>query len=415
MKKIAYLVLFVVAASLAIAAVNTEYYGKSPKISVSLTSQDPDPVEPGKIVELSFKLENQGTLANDVVFEIFPEYPFSLLPGEVAVRNIGTLGTSQNTDRAVFVKYKLKVDQGAVDGNHEVKVRYKIGAFDSWNTIEDLTVKVQSHDAILSVDKIVATPDVIAPGSKTKLGISLKNYATSMLKDVKVTLEVGESGDEDTPFSPLGSTNEKVISVIDAQSTMLLEFSLLADPDAKSKTYKVPLKIQYSDVINKNYSKTNTIALVVGVEPDVSVYLDTTTIYTSGKTGELSVKIVNKGLSDIKFLNVKLEKGKGYSALSPYEVYIGNIDSDDYETADFKINVEKTKEKKVVLPLSIEYKDANNQDYAKRVNLELPLYTSSEAKKLGLVESSNKSWIFIVAILAIAGFFAYRRWKKRKK
>ncbi len=415
MKKIAYLILFIVAAGFAIAAVNTEYYGKSPKISVSLASQDPDPVEPGKIVELSLKLENQGTLADDVEFEIIPEYPFSLLPGEVALRNVGTLGTSQNTDRAVFVKYKLRVDQNAVDGNHEIKVRYKTGAFESWNTIEDLTVKVQSHDAILSVEKIVTTPDIIAPGSKTKLGISLKNYATSMLKDVKVTLEVGESGDEGTPFSPLGSTNEKVISVIDAQSTLLLEFDLLADPDAKSKTYKVPLKIQYSDVINKNYSKTNTIALVVGVEPDISVYIDTTSIYSSGSTGDLSIKIVNKGLTDVKFLNVNLEKGQGYRALSPYEVYIGNIDSDDYETADFKINVEKTNEKKIILPLTIEYKDANNQDYAKKMNLELPLYTSSEAKKLGFVESGNKLWIFIVIAAVIIGFFAYRRWKKRKK
>jgi len=354
-------------------------------------------------------------LANDVLFEIMPEYPFSLLPGEEAVKNVGTLGTSQNTDRTVFVKYKILVDQNAVDGNQEIKIRYKIGAFESWTTIDDLTVKVQSHDAILSVDRITAMPEVTAPGSKTRLSISLKNYASSLLKDVKVTLDLGKSGDEATPFSPIGSTNEKVISVIDAQASSIIEFSLLADPDAKSKTYKVPMKIQYSDTLNKNYSKTNTIALVVGVEPDISVYIDTSSIYSSGSTGDLSVKIVNKGLTDVKFLNVNLEKGQGYMALSPYEVYIGNIDSDDYETADFKINVEKTKDKKIILPLTVDYKDANNHDYIKKVNLELPLYTSSEARKLGLVTGSNKAWIFLVIAAVIIGFFAYRRWKRRKK
>ena len=415
MRKLVYFILFIVAAAFANAAVNTEYYGKSSKIMASLASQDPDPVEPGKIVELSFKLDNQGTLANDVLFEIMPEYPFSLLPGEEAVKNVGTLGTSQNTDRTVFVKYKILVDQNAVDGNQEIKIRYKIGAFESWTTIDDLTVKVQSHDAILSVDRITAMPEVTAPGSKTRLSISLKNYASSLLKDVKVTLDLGKSGDEATPFSPIGSTNEKVISVIDAQASSIIEFSLLADPDAKSKTYKVPMKIQYSDTLNKNYSKTNTIALVVGVEPDISVYIDTSSIYSSGSTGDLSVKIVNKGLTDVKFLNVNLEKGQGYMALSPYEVYIGNIDSDDYETADFKINVEKTKDKKIILPLTVDYKDANNHDYIKKVNLELPLYTSSEARKLGLVTGSNKAWIFLVIAAVIIGFFAYRRWKRRKK
>lgn len=415
MRKLAVLILFVIAATLASAAVNTVYYGKSPSISVSLASQDPDPVEPGKIVELSFKLDNQGELAYNVAFGILPEYPFSLLPGETAVKNIGTLGTAQDIASSVFVKYKLKVDQNAVDGSHEIKVRYKTENFESWSTIEDITVKVQSKDAILSVERFTTIPEVVAPGSKTKLMVSLRNHATSLLKDIKIILDLGKSGNEETPFAPVGSTNEKVISAIGPQATLPLEFNLLVDPDAKSKAYKVPLRIEYSDVLNKNYSKTRTITLIVGVEPDLSVYVDTTTVYSAGKTGEVSVKIVNKGLTDIKFLNVKLDKAEGYKVLSPYEVYIGNIDSDDYETADFKINVDKASKEKVILPLTIEYKDANNQEYTKKVSLELPLYTNSEAKKLGLVENGNKGILFAILIIAVVGFFAYRMWKKRRK
>src|SRR3989338_10525863 len=257
MKKLAVLVLLIMAATAANEIVNTVYYGKSPSISVSLASQDPDPVEPGKIVELSFKLDNQGELAYNVAFEILPEYPFSLLPGETAVKNIGTLGTAQDST-SVFVKYKLKVDQNAVDGNHEIKVRYKTENFESWSTIEDITVKVQSKDAILSVEKFTTVPEVVAPGSKTRLLISLRNHATSLIKDIKIVLDLGKSGDEETPFAPIGSTNEKVISAIDPQSTSPLEFNLLVNPDAKSKAYKVPLKMQYSNILNKNYSKTIT-------------------------------------------------------------------------------------------------------------------------------------------------------------
>ena len=207
----------------------------------------------------------------------------------------------------------------------------------------------------------------------------------------------------------------RAVSSIDPKDSVSVDFDLFVDPDAESKIYKVPLRLQYSDLLRKNYSKTLTVALVVGDEPDLSIYVDSSTIYTAGNTGEITVKIVNKGLTNIKFLNVNLDKASGYRLLSADNVYIGNIDSDDYETVDFKLSVEDTASKSLVLPLSIEYKDANNKNYKSKVNLELPLYTSSEARKLGLVQSSNSSIFIIVIIVAIVGFFGYRIWRKRKK
>ncbi len=415
MRKYILFLTFVLLAGIAFAAVNTQYMGKAPDLRVTISIQDPDPVEPGKEVEVSFKIENNGTTADNVIFEVLPEYPFSLIPGESPTKSIGTIGTSQNGKQSVIVRYKLRAAQDAVDGNHEIKVRYKIEGFDSWVMLEDLNIKVQSHDAIIAVDKFVSEPNIVAPGSRAKLVITLKNYATSLLKDIKVVLDLGKSGDEATPFSPLGSTNEKVISYIEPQSTKQIEFELLVDPDAASKSYKIPISIRYSDAISKNYSKSNIITVIVGDEPDVSVGIDSTTIYSAGTAGEITVKIVNKGLPDMKFVNVKLANSEKYRIISPAEIYIGNIDSDDYETADFKLYVEKTSEKKLLLPLTVEYKDANNKDYKNTVNLELPLYSSSEAKQLGLVKGNGKlTWVLLI-VLAVAGFFGYRMWKKRKR
>ncbi len=415
MKKFVLFVLCILAVGLSNAAVNTEYYGKSPRILVTLASQDPDPVEPGKIVELSFKLDNQGEMASGVTFEMIPEYPFSLQPGELASKNVGTLGTSQNGERNVFVKFKMKVDQNAVDNAYEVKVRYKTGDSESWVTIDDIPVKVQSKDAILSVERFTANPDTVSPGSKTKLTISLRNHAASLIKDIKVLLDLGLSGDDTTPFSPIGSTNEKVVSSIDSRSSANLDFDLVVDPDAKSQVYKIPLKLAYSDNLNKNYSKILLLSLVVGGEPDISAYIDGTTIYKAGKNGETTIKIVNKGLTDVKFLSARLSKGDNYKILSPENVYVGNIDSDDYETVDFKLGVNKDVKDKIVLPLSIEYKDSNNRNYKRDASLELPIYTSSEARSLGLEDNGNEMAIFVVIAVLVIGFFAYRSWKKRKK
>lgn len=415
MKKLIWLMVLVLSVGVAIAAVNTQYFGKAPDLRVTLPMQDPDPVEPGKEVEVSFKIENNGTTANDVTFEVVPEFPFSLVPGESASKSVGTIGTSQDGKQNVIVRYRLKVAQDAVDGNYKIKVRWKTEDFDSWVMHENLRIKVQSRDAIISVDKFITEPSVVEPGSKTKLTILLKNYATSLLRDVKVMIDLGKSGDESTPFSPIGSTNEKVLSYMEPGSSKSVEFELLVDPDAASKSYKIPVSIKYYDSLSKTYNKSNIVTVVVGGEPDVSIYVDSSTIYNAKSAGEITVKIVNKGLPDMKFVNVRLANSSKYRIISPAEVYIGNIDSDDYETADFKLYIERTSDKKVVLPLTVAYKDANNKNYKNVVNLELPLYSPSEAKRLGLSEGNGSfTWVILI-VLAAAGFFGYRYWKKRRK
>ena len=408
MRKLIFLVLLIVVSTAVCAAEN-------PNINVNIANQDPDPVEPGKIFEVSFKLDNQGGLANDVVFEILPEYPFYLLPDESPSKEIGAVGSTQSQGNSVFVKYRLKVDQNAVDGNHKIKVRYKTDP-ESWVKTENLTIKVQSQEAILSVEKYSTAPDIAQPGSKAKLSMTLRNYANSLLKDIKVILVLGKSGDDSTPFSPFGSTNEKVIPSVDAMSSAPLDFDLLVDSGAQSKIYKVPLNIQYSDALNKNYSKTLTLSIIVGGEPETSVYIEGTTIYTAGNTGDVTVKIVNKGFTDIKFLNVNLDNADGYKIISHPIVYIGNINSDDYETVDFRLSIGNDAKEKIMLPLTIEYKDANNQNYKKKISLALPIYTSSEAKKLGLVKGTSNFAIFLALfVIAAILFVSYRFWKRRKK
>ncbi|MBI2653514.1 LPXTG cell wall anchor domain-containing protein [Candidatus Woesearchaeota archaeon] len=411
MKTTIFLILFVLIAGIAIAAVNTQYFGKVPNIIVTLTKQEPDPVEPGKEVEVNFKLDNNGTIANNVIFEIMPEYPFSLLPEESATKFIGTLGSSQEGKQSVVVKYKLKVAQDVSDGNHELKSRYKSDNFESWTTVDGFKIKVQTHDAILAVEKFFTVPAVTAPGDKTKLRIELKNYATSLLKDIKIYLDLGNSGDETTPFAPIGSTNEKVISYIEPQANLPVEFELLADSDAASKAYKIPLILKYSDVLNKNYSKTNLITIIVGDKPDLGVTLERTEVYTSGTAGNVVLRLVNKGNPDIKFLNVKVIPTENVKVIGADEVYVGKLDSDDFSTAEFRLYV---KGKNLVkIPAQLTYKDSNNNNYKENREVELKLYGSSEAKNFGV--KKNNGFGYIVAVLLVIGgaYYYFRRRKKK--
>ena len=406
------MIVFLVLAIAVHAAVNTQYFGKSPSIIVSLIKQEPDQVEPGKQTEVSFKLDNNGTTAYNLIFEIVPGYPFSLLPGESPSKFIGTLGTSQDGKQSVIVKYKLKVAQDAVDDNHEIKVKYKNDNVESWVTLEGFKIRVQTHDAILAVEKFFTVPVVTAPGDKTKLNIELKNYATSLLKDIKISLNLDKSGDETRPFAPVGSTNEKVVSYIEPQANLPIEFELLVDSDAASKAYKVPLNIAYSDVLNRNYSKTNLVTIVVGDIPDLGVTLERTEVYIPETSGSVVLRLVNKGNPDIKFLNVKVLQNENIEVIGADEVYIGKLDSDDFSTAEFKLFVKG--KNSVKIPVQVTYKDANNNNYKGNGEVELKLYSSSEAKNFGVKKNNNFVWTIIVVLVLGAAYYYYKKRKNKK-
>ncbi|MEA2037986.1 MAG: COG1361 S-layer family protein [Nanoarchaeota archaeon] len=377
-------------------------------IDVTMVNHEPSPAEAGQYVTVRFKVENSGREnAEDLVLELLPKYPFSLDPGESTIQKIGSVHGKQVGDIGVIVDYRLRVDSDAIDGDNELELRYSIGG-DAWIKLEPFYINIVPHDVLLSIES-VSTTEMIKPGETNEVSINLKNLAVTLIKDIKVTLNLDGS-----PFATIGSTNRKIIRNMEALSNAEVTFNLMAEPDTESKLYKVPIEVGFLDRLGTEYTKNETVGLIVGAEPDLSVIIDSSDIYSSGGTYDIPVKFVNKGVTDVKFLNVILKGSSNYKILSPSEVYVGNIDSDDYETAEFKISINKVKASEVKLNLEVDYKDANNNDYRVKTNLPLKLYSAGEAKDLDGKKSNSFVGVIIIVVIVAAGFFFYRRWKKKK-
>ncbi len=405
-----FVVLAVLLASNAIGAQRTQRPSSINDIAVTLINQEPDPVEPGRYVDVRFKFDNNGSgEARNVMVELLPEYPFSLEPGKSTTRNIGTLQSRQRGDVGVIVKYRLIVDKNAIEGDNEIKIRYKEEGYD-WIEPEEFFVEVRTSDAILSIDSVKVDTTTLKPGKSGTITISVSNKGDSLLSDIKANLGISS-----VPIVPIGSSNEKSAYQIGSRSSYDFMFDVMTEPEAAAGVYKVPLRITYSDTAGNTRSTNGTIGLIVGAKPDLSITLDTTEVYENKKPGDIAIKVVNKGVTDIKFANVRLMASKDYRILSNDEDYLGNIDSDDYETAEFKIYVENKKDKKIILPVSIEYMDANNNEYKTEMNIEMPLYSTSEAKRFGLIDGNGTVGFFIAVLIVAAGLFAYRRWKRSRK
>ena len=401
---------FLIAASTAMGAVSEMPIGDGARIVVSMVNQEPDPAEPGNYVDARFKFENKGGgAAHDLEVELLPEYPFSLDPGRSAVQEIGSLYSRQMGDEGVIVKYKVKVDKDAIDGSHELKLRYKVGE-SAWVIIDDFEVDVQTHELILEVMDVVAEPEQIRPGEMSDISIMIGNIGNSLIKDIRATLDLGAK-----PLAPVGSTNEKALLYLEPGKNANIDFTLIAKGDAEADIYQVPLYLEYVDELGTKYSRNNTIGLTLGGAPDLEVVIDETTIYSAGSTGEVTIKFVNKGATDIRFLNMRLKESADYLIRSNEEEYLGNIDSDDYETAEFTLNVNGRDKKKVLLPVEIEYRDANNKGYSENIDLEIRLYSESEARDLGLKQGNNLVGIAVVVLIVAAGLFFYIRHRRKKK
>ena len=386
----------------------------------NMVNQVPDPVEPGGYVEVRFKIENiGGETIEDLVFELIPQYPFSLDGGSKRVQRIGEIYMYQAGDEAYVVYYKLRVDKDAIEGDNPIKVRYSVDSGVTW-TSKEFHIRVQTQDAMVSIEDVILEPEQISPGKEAELTLTIQNNEDTLIKDIRVNLGILTKivtttvTTSELPITPVGSANEKTIRNIGAHQAENVTFNLIADPDAESTVYKLPITISYIDNVGTNYSKDYYTSIIVGEEPDLTAAIEESEIITSGKTGEVTLRFTNKGASDVKFLYIELLKSEKYEILSQPNVYIGNIDSDDYESADFNLHVKGTRDKAIQLPLRVEYRDSNNKEFTKDTILNLRLYSGSEAKKYGLVPASNPLKSILVLALILWGIWFYYKKKKNK-
>jgi hypothetical protein len=391
------------------------------EIDDNLVNQDPDPAEPGKYVEIRFKVQNVGGADTEqAIFELVTAYPFSLDPGESAVRKLGQVDARLVGENSYILYYKLRVDKNAIEGNNEIELKYSLNNGKDWTSLP-FVIRVRTQDAILSIDDVKTIPSVLPPGKEGQLVITLKNNADSPLKDVIINLGLVRPLQtatsliyEEMPITPISSSNEKMIEYIDAGQKSQFVFDVAADIDAESKIHKIPINLTYSDWQGNKYSKTQLIGVGIGSSPELVAGVESTDVYSKGDSGEVSVKFVNKGVGNVRFLYVTLKDNDYFEVLSSENVYIGNIDSDDYDTADFKIYLKKVKKDYVELPLIVEYKDDLNNVYEKEYPVKMKVYSSAKTKQVGLKAGSPVVGILIFIVIVAGGIYLYRRWRNNK-
>jgi hypothetical protein len=371
-------------------------------VKATLLSQYPDPAQPGEIVEAKWKVENFGAgVVPNMRFILKPDFPFTIKPGESAEKNIGTLEARQIGKTSYVLDWALQVDEKAPEGKHNVGLYYLVG--DVEVKAGEFPVEVRTRDSILMIDDVQVDPEKPRAGQEANVVITVRNLADSRINNLKVQLNL-----ENTDFATVGSTSEKATKVLLPTAGKEIPFKLFVNTEAASKVHKIPVTLSFTDPDNQKHTVTSSFGVVVENLPEYVINLDKTEVYKKKQRGTVVLSISNIGKSDLNFVSMELQDTADYDVVSSAKMYLGNLESDDYESAEYTIYMH-TEKKQVPLAVKLSYKDSFNQANSTMVQVPLKTYTSSEAKRYGLTKNEGSGLVGLLLIIIFCVWYVKRR------
>jgi hypothetical protein len=327
MKKNIVLILAIAMLALQVAFVSAALENTA-SVHVSIVNQDPDPARSGDIVEVRLGIENEGGGAvTDLATEFVPSYPFTLVSGEEAVQNVGTLqgyqGSEYDSQSMKIIKYRILVDKDAIAGSYDLKV--KVNYAESLSPVtKGVSVAVESKQnaEIIHIDK-----SLLVPGEQSSLKFSINNVGSSPLRDLSFYWE-----NSDGIILPVGSDNTRYVKYIDVGDSAELEYQVIADTNADAGLYKLDLHLTYDNPLTNG---TKTISTIAGVY--VGGGTDFDVAFSESSSSQVSFTVANIGSNTASSVSVIIPQQDGWQVTGASSMIIGNLNVGDYTVASFTI------------------------------------------------------------------------------
>ena len=272
----------------------------------------------------------------------------------------------------------------------------------SASAIETTVLKPRfGHVLYISYDGMEPSP--VAPGSTAIMSFTIKNTATEFIRDLRININLPYQ------LAPYNDIVQRRITMMEAGESQVINFNVVALPSAAEGIYNATLEASYLNSIGYERQDNGTISLMIGGTPKIFVTIESSEIYKGNNIGDVDILLVNNEIADVRFLTVELMPSMDYDIIGPNREYVGDLDSDDFETVDFRLNV-KTKEDSVVLPLFLTYRDALNREYEEEVDLVLVMRSPEE---LGIASNNTALIIVSLVVVAIIAYVVYRKYVKK--
>lgn len=359
-------------------------------VQVSVLSYQPVPAQAGDTLDLQLSVTNTGTqIAQRVEVEILASEIFT--PEGRTMVGAGNI-PSQSSFAA---RFNVRVSSTAEAGDRTLQVRTRQQG-QEWQQ-HSVTIPIVSQQAAVLLTQV--TSENIVPGERGSISLQIENLAGTTLRDIVVQLDF-----TNTPFSPAQSATQQRIDTLGAGTAHTVTYSINTDATATPADYAIPVTLRYLDSSSNQREDAETISARVESAPRTDAYVDL--VERDGTDAIVRFRIINMGLSEIKFLQASIQEGEGYDTHPQSEkIYVGNVGSDDWETVRFTITPTQSD---LSIPLTYTFLDAFNQEHTITQNYAVRVPQEENGSSAGI-------WIVLLLVLGVIGIIVYRKRNKNKK
>ena len=365
--------------------------GASALVDAQLQRYDPTPAQPGDLLSVQIALTNSADRAvQGAELEILPSA--TVRPEGRNTLTAGTIGALSSFQGTLQVRVAADAPPGAA--TLRMRVRQAGG---EWQERTG-TIDVQPSQAGILIQQVTLNPATINPGRSATLTLGVQNNANTLLREVTTQLQL-----QDTPFVPTQSATRQRVGDLSHAQQASVTYELTAQPEAQAGIYRVPVVLSYLDRNGNSVDQTDMIGLTVTTPQRTSATIDN--VQRTDEGAEISVRVVNTGLSEIKFVEVTAQESSGYTIREQERsAYLGNIQSDDWQTMRFSI---QTSQEQVEIPISYRFEDTFNEPHEQTTTLAVTL-PPRNGGGLGAVG------VIVLLILIGGGYWLYKRRKNQK-
>lgn len=321
-------------------------------LRTTFLNQDPDPAEPGKYVELRWKVEKLGNAElKNVTFILEPSYPFSFDPSDQPERLLGSWKGYSGKDDYYTLYYKLLVDERALEGDYKLRLKSRDSSDnDAW-VVTEYSIRVakkQEPDFVLG-NLITSPVKLVSDTDGAKLELEVQNIGTSAAENVNVELQLPPG------FKPTYSYSTKAnLGTIAEGGSKKATFYVDIDEGVAGGQHEGTFIIQYKNANDDEGYHSSVLSLMIPVKNkpvfEIEGVQSSPAVIRPGSTVELRVTVKNIGGETADSVSIRAYK----ETSQPFEFdektdFIGKLKPGQSGEAVLKFTVDKAATEKSYL------------------------------------------------------------------
>lgn len=375
-------------------------------LSVSVLKYEPVPAEIGKYVDIWIKVENTGSgRSEDLSIKMVPEYPLSLDSEANALKNIGILSPKS----AAVHKYRLFVDEGSKQGVASFDIQYQKEKDGAW--VEETFEITVGSTAFNSKGNVqiegdpVKEPEVFMPGDTGTITFTLKNSANAYSvtingEDFDTNARVQSATLKGTDGITIATDTYYGNGILGPGESMVLTYNINVDENISDGTYYLDFS-----TIGSSHSYNNNWRIPLKVDSSSVRIVPSKPLKLENGKGTLEFDVANIHPNKLSSVSVRLEADD--VDFAPTEYFIGSMDPDELFTIQIYGETSSHNSPRE-LNITANYRNGLNEHEELIDVKELQLETVKESGAIGSLVS-----VLLIAVLAGAGYFIYKRRKQK--